>query len=287
MRFSFLRKIFFGVGFCLWFGFLMNDAQAFEVRPAIIDISIPVGSSTEREIRVYNDEAIKKELFFTVQKFVADGSGSPRFLDPKDVVGLPMWLRVSSPQIVLGPKASGSVRVHIDVPSSAEPGGHYVGVFTTERATGSGSAVLGKRIATLLLVNVAGDQAPARMELVKGVQKYASHRGDVEATVKNTGKTHGFATVKTIIRRWTLWGIRKEEDVHVVRLLPGESRKVTSSWEDGLSLTFSVQTQIRIEETGAAITLSGIEYEVIGGCVFAVFFFAGMIVFFVRRNRRS
>lgn len=287
MRFSFLWKIFFGIAFCLLIAVPTGRVQAFEVRPAIIDIAIPTGSSTEREIHIHNNESVKKELFFTVQKFEAGGSGSPRFLDPKDVVGLPTWLRVSSPQITLDPGAVGDVRVRIDVPSSTEPGGYYVGVFTTERATNGTSGALGKRIATLLLVNVAGEQAPAHMEVKEIVQKHALNKGSVEVAVKNTGKTHGFATIKTTIRRWTLWGMRKNEDTRVVRLLPGESRKTPFHWQDARSLTFFIQTDVRIEEAGAATSLSEIEYQSIGCFALGGLSFGGVILFLMRRKRPS
>ncbi len=275
------------MGVCLLSMIPTRGAKAFEVRPAIIDLSIPVGSSTEREITIRNDETVKKEVFFTVQKFEGDGTGSPRFLDSKDTTGLPSWLRVSTPEMTLDPGASRNVKIHIDVPRGAESGGYYAAIFTTERLLDSSSTTLGRRIATLFLVDVTGGQASARIQATSISQKYASGRGMVDVIVKNVGKTHGLATLKFGVERWTLFGSQVIEDRRIVRLLPGEMRSVPFSWRENLPLVFFVRSYARIEETGEVVEVThgqAKSFGLVGGGVMAVI--AGS-VFLLRKRFRA
>ncbi len=225
----------FFVGFLALIGSWLvgvRAVNAFEVRPAILDLQVPSGSSTERELRIRNTDAEPVEVFFTIQKFVPAGGGQPQFLDPADSDGLPSWVRLSAREMRLAPGEERAVRVRIDVPAGAEAGGTYAGLFTTEKPALASSVGIGRRIATLLFVSVDGEKRPARFEMKKGVLERGAAGQGYEVTWENTGGSHGSAVVRLEERRMTLFGPKRSADEAVIRLLPGEQREVRLAWDD-------------------------------------------------------
>ncbi len=231
----------FFVGFLVLVGGWLLGAQAvqaFEVRPAILDLQVPSGSSTERELRVRNTDAEPLEVFFTIQKFAPAGGGQPQFLDPADIAGLPSWVRLSARELRLAPGEERAVRVRVDVPPGTQAGGAYVGLFTTEKPALASPVGIGRRIATLLLVSVDGEKRPARVEMSGRSLGQDANGGSYEVAWKNVGGSHGPATVRLEARRMTLFGPKRSADETVMRVLPGEERTTRLAWSDHAPLSW-------------------------------------------------
>lgn len=210
----------------------VRPVDAFEVRPAILDLDLPSGSSTERELRVRNADAQPLEVFFTIQKFVPAGGGQPQFLDSGDISGLPSWVRLSERELRLAPGEERAVRVRIDVPRGTEAGGSYAGLFTTEKPALGSPVGIGRRIATLLLVSVDGARRPARMKQVQAALREGNEGEGYDVTWKNEGGSHGLAALRLEAQRMTLFGAKRSTKDAQVRLLPGEERTVGLDWDD-------------------------------------------------------
>lgn len=203
--------------------------EAFSVQPAIQELSVRAGESIQRQVTVANPDIEPVELFFTVQKFVAGGGGAPSFLPPSDTAGLPEWIRVSAPRVMLRGGESRTIQVDIRPPATAESRGHSVALFATEVAPPGGNVQVAKRIATLWFVTVQGRSGepalPAwEVSMSEPRIRHSGWKTEVSTTwnVKNTGKTHGIAVLPTEIR--SLTQVLSATST-VVRLLPGETRE--------------------------------------------------------------
>ncbi len=203
--------------------------EAFSVQPAIQELSVRAGESIQRQVTVANPDVEPVELFFTVQKFVAGGGGAPSFLPPSDTAGLPEWIRVSTPRVMLRGGESRTIQVDIRPPATAESRGHSVALFATEVAPPGGNVQVAKRIATLWFVTVqgrSGEPALPAWEVSMSEPRisYSGWKTEVSTTwnVKNTGMTHGIAVLPTEIR--SLTQVLSTTST-VVRLLPGETRE--------------------------------------------------------------
>lgn len=203
--------------------------EAFSVQPAIQELSVRAGESIQRQVTVTNPDLEPVELFFTVQKFVAGGGGAPLFLPPSDTAGLPEWIRVSTPRVMLRGGESRTIQVDIRPPATAESRGHSVALFAAEVAPPGGNVQVAKRIATLWFVTVQGRSGepalPAwEVSMSEPRIRHSGWKTEVSTiwNVRNTGMTHGIAVLPTEIRGLTR---TLSATSTVLRLLPGESRE--------------------------------------------------------------
>lgn len=264
-----------------------RGAEAFEIRPAIVDLDLPSGSSTVRELRVRNTDAEPLEVFFTIQKFTPAGGGQPQFLDPTDVEGLPSWVRLSERGLRLAPGEERVVRVRIDVPAGTEAGGAYAGLFTTEKMALGSPVGIGRRIATLLLISVDGAKQPARIQIDKSELRQTKEGESYEVSWKNGGSSHGLAGVRLAARRMTLFGPRQSAEEAPLRLLPGETRTVRLTWDDGAPVSW-VQARAFMDGKlveGSERSLIRVRPGAIG--IFAGIFFLIAVSIWWRRRRHA
>lgn len=271
--------------------------QAFQVEPAITDLSLTTGSSTTREIQVRNTDPYEQSFFLTVQKFAPGGNGQPRFLDPNDTEGLPSWIRVTDPQFTLQPGEQKMVRVTIDVPKEALSGGTYAAVFITEKPQQTAPVGIAKRIASLFLVAVNQKEAPANIRFKRAEQSYGAigdwrrwfvprGAGKVTAEIENKGRSHGMGIVEVRQTIWGWKGKREQSFSQVVRLLPQETRTIVFDWEDR-SPFYSVQTEVYVNGMRQT-SLSKISGILPSGWMIITLVFLGFVIAggAIRRSRR-
>lgn len=284
-----LGGVFFAVMSCILFGSV--SAQAFSVEPAIQELRLLPGTSEDRELVFRNTEEVPVRIALSVQAFEAGTGGEPRFLDPSYVAGLPSWIRVSAPVFELDPGASRRVRVQITAPPDAERRGYYAAIIASEQLSGESSVGFARRIATLWMVSVGGEQDAAVPKLA--FQGEASVRwklfgrgGFVETSLHNTGIVHGATRVRTTVRPWFGPSVLHEQDV---RLLPDEVRMIQGSWK-GLWPTARLDiTQELVNDQGKTVglvrTLHWVPETVVAGIGIGVGFLLSVVAI-IRRSRR-
>ncbi|MBP9747321.1 hypothetical protein KBD13_00055 [Patescibacteria group bacterium] len=269
-----------------------SSAQAFSVEPAIQDLRLVPGASEDRELVFRNTEASPVRVALSVQAFEAGVSGEPRFLDPSIVAGLPSWIRVSAPVFVLEPGASRRVRVQIAVPADAERRGYYVAIIASEQLSGESSVGFARRLATLWMVSVGGDQDTAVPKLafqdeMQTRWRFFGRGGVVETSVRNSGVVHGSTRVRTTIQPSIGSLIVHEQDI---RLLPNESRALEATWESSWPAIRLMLTQELLNNEGKVISTTRSTHWVgetlIGGGVVFMAVFLLSVAYFVRRSRR-
>jgi hypothetical protein len=142
-------------------------ASALTVSPVLFDQTLDPGTSVKGTVRAMNDSDAVQTYYVSVQKFVPDGEeGHQLFLPEDDQTDLASWIRFESDRIEIPPRDSREVAWVANVPSDAEPGGHYGAIFFSTRPPGDVEGVgVGAKTGVLVLLNVNGD-IREEMELV-------------------------------------------------------------------------------------------------------------------------
>ncbi|MCC7357457.1 hypothetical protein IT408_03030 [Candidatus Uhrbacteria bacterium] len=224
----------------------VRPASALTVSPTIFDETTNPGSSLKGTITLTNETDAPQTYYTSVQNFVAEGEdGRQKFLSETDKTGLATWLKPGVPSLSLKAGESRDVSWSLDLPSSAEPGGHYAAVFfSTQPPSETGVTVgIGAKLGVLFLVNVNGEvKENAVIESFRvtegdsafgGVQtSFLSHiPADFELRIRNQGSVHlkpsGTIDIQSIFGR-------KAASVNVnpldSKILPNSIRRVRSVW---------------------------------------------------------
>lgn len=138
-----------------------DTSNGLEISPALVEVNGDVAKSYTIDVKVHN-----------VTKSILDFVGSVNDFGAKDETGQPSIILDSAsdlptsiktwvgtvPSFQLNPGDSKSLKVTINIPRSAEPGGHY-GVIRFSGKTPDGSAAVGQiaSAGTLVLVRVSGN----------------------------------------------------------------------------------------------------------------------------------
>ncbi|MES2214300.1 MAG: hypothetical protein V4465_02875 [Patescibacteria group bacterium] len=129
---------------------------ALTVSPAKIEIQADPGTIVSGEFLVVNDESGTKTFYTSAENFEAQGeTGTPNFVPGKE--GLASWVNVA-PEVVLNKGEQKKIPFTIQVPKSAEAGGHFAAIFLTTipPVNTSNQVSVGSKIGILLLLRVSG-----------------------------------------------------------------------------------------------------------------------------------
>jgi len=112
--------------------------EGLTISPPITELTIKPGESTTQTIRLTNPTDKIVEVYPKIMNFSAKGEGGePAFFEATDEsakFSLAKWIEVTQSKIALTPEQVVEFKYKINVPVSAEPGGHYgVVFFATER----------------------------------------------------------------------------------------------------------------------------------------------------------
>ena len=142
-----------------------QDAEVgITISPPVEEREVTPGENYTGKIKVTNNSSENLTLETQVQDFLAQGEeGGKTFIDPSDdnaVYSLAKWVKIEK-DFSLNKGETKEISYTIEVPETAEPGGHYGVVFFSPKSSsaavnGSG-AVVQPKIGTLLLVTVKGD----------------------------------------------------------------------------------------------------------------------------------
>lgn len=195
-----------------------QSGQAFSISPPLIELQADPGKSLTTKIKLTNisngDLLIKTQL----NDFGAKNeTGEPNIIFD-DVNNSNYSLRqwITSPQpFTLASKESRSIEVKIDVPTDAEPGGHYAVIRFTGTAPEleQSGVALSASIGTLVMLQVSGDiKSSAVVEDFFTANSAGDKRGVFETgpiyfaeRIRNNGNVHikptGSLTIKDMFGR--------------------------------------------------------------------------------------
>jgi hypothetical protein len=131
--------------------------DALSISPPRVELQGNPGETVKQDMTLTNDTKNTQIFYSSFANFEAQGeTGNPAFTESKD--DLDKWMSTET-SVALKPGQSIIVPVSINIPNTAEAGGHFAAVFwgTTPNVTGASSVSIGAKIGMLVLLSVSGD----------------------------------------------------------------------------------------------------------------------------------
>lgn len=241
---QFFRTIAIGVAaICLSLGVFASHAHALTVSPARLEIDGNPGTQLKADMILVNDKDEDQTFYSSYANFEAQGeSGTPNFVE--GTTDLASWMLV--PQtLTLAPFETKTIPLIINIPASADPGGHFAAVFWSNQAPHSnndGQVAIGAKLGILVLLRVNGD-IPENGSILSFDTRDAVHSFSAlpitfNYRFNNDGgdrvKPIGTVTIRNII------GIKSkvlDGNPNQGNVLPHSIRRFETSWVKGNTVT--------------------------------------------------
>jgi len=176
--------------------------QGLQVSPVIVELNGEPGKSYTLDVNVMNVTGTDLTYGAEFLDFRAkDETGSPEIVADGDLpagASVRSWLNTID-SFSLGSHQKQALKVRVDVPKNAEPGGHYGVIAFTGRVPGGNDEQVSVRVKTgiLVLIRVAGDiKESLSVESFTASSKHGTpwfiENAPIDFTVrlKNTGNVH-------------------------------------------------------------------------------------------------
>jgi hypothetical protein len=177
-----------------------SNAVDVSITPLIREVSSKPGDTFTGSIEVKNESDAKQTFFPAARDFTSStdtSTGAPKFLETAGTAAqsLSSWTTFSKSSYDVDSKGSATIDYTVKVPASAEPGGHYSGIFASTQApdvSGGSGVAIAARVGSLLMVTVAGDiTTKAEVQSFTSSQSiYQNGPFTFTANLKNTGNIH-------------------------------------------------------------------------------------------------
>ncbi|MFA6096179.1 MAG: hypothetical protein WC788_00960 [Candidatus Paceibacterota bacterium] len=248
MIFNKIKKIILGSS--LFFAILLNaehEASAVSISPPVIDVAVDPGVAIERSIIIDNETDKERTYSVGVMNFEMTGEeGYQKFIpvEADKNIDLAGWIRYNEDKIAVRPKSAKKFIFTINIPSDADPGGHYASIYfstgVTEADENKESGVgIQSQINSLILLQVSGDVKESasidNFNLEYGSMLLSSLPVKFVYRMNNQGNVHirpkGNIEIKNIFgKRTVLLDANSKNN----RILPQNIRKIESQWGDDL-----------------------------------------------------
>lgn len=211
---------------------------ALEISPSLDNIVAIPGDVIQREMTVKNLADIPLPIKAYTRSFVAtDEFGGSDYPDDVSNAAAQHWFGLDTPDFILQPGASKTLKITISVPDRAEPGGHYATLFVEslvpKEVLSASSLYLATRVGALYFFVVAGDvQEKGSVEKVELNSFYQHGPVIMTMTFKNEGNVHLQPVSKVTVKNWRGKVVYETKDSGKVTL-PRKTRNWEIVWDQG------------------------------------------------------
>ncbi len=222
------------------FGFVnaqnSSDERGITISPLVFEISSDPGDKIENKLKVFNQSDDTLNVKMKVEDFVPVGEEGKVVLEEPEnnsTYSIARWTKFKESEFTLAPREQKHVDFVIDVPSNAEPGGHYGSVLALLSHSGAetSGSVIGIESGALILIKVSGD-----VEESLGVEEFSTlnfrEKGPIDFLLRfrNDGNVHarpvGFVTISNH------FGSKVAEiSIPQNNVMPDSIRKSLVNWE--------------------------------------------------------
>lgn len=216
-----------------------GNSTSIKVSPILFDdLTANPGESLTGTVSVSNPGDSNLTLYPSAQNFLPDTEseeGVPSLTSSDTPFAIADWISFDPEKIDLVPGASSEVKFTINVPASANPGGHYGGMmFSTKAPEGSPETTQLKvesAVNALVLLRVSGNvKEDAKAIEFSTTGPNTEGKVDFVLRMQNNGNTHIKPKGTITITNW-LGSKVAELQLEGENVLPGSIRKMTSTWE--------------------------------------------------------
>lgn len=214
-------------------------ASALTFSPAIREYNKLPGEVVTETLRLYNDSNRDATYYPIFMDYTApkDESGTPSFVPQGSVAtsgSLALWFGKIEP-ISIKAKGRQEIIMTINIPKTAEPGGHYGAILFSDQPTTNDSIGVGSQTGPIFLVNILGDVKEDMTILDFKAQKnsYTTLPVSFQARFQNKGSVHETPMGTINLRGW--WPRNLSIPVNergMSHVLPNSIRKMDYFWGD-------------------------------------------------------
>lgn len=221
-----------------FFGGLIQNAHAMQIKPAIFDLITEPGQSVSGSFSVKNDENRPQKYFFSMQKFLPQGeAGDQTFLPMTETKGLPKWTYLSKSSVSLAPGQEERVSFAIRVPADAARGSAQEAIFVSTVPPDMKQSGIGVGIRTGMFVFLrvgAIQESHLSFVWVSHPDAWFSHLPvPIQMTIENQGGAYEIPQGEIVIRN-----VFGRERARILfnpsgsRVLSGSRRSFSSVWQN-------------------------------------------------------
>lgn len=281
-----------------------SGGQGLTISPPLSELTIKPGENVTKDIKITNPTDKVITVTPKVMDFKAKGeSGEPAFYDASvddSKYSLSKWITFTQTEIALTPQQVVDFKYNINIPSSAEPGGHYgVVFFATDQntpQTNSSNVTLNSMVGSLLLVTVPGNitENAALDSFSADKFLYLSGSPKIDAVVRNLGNIHfkpqGEITIKNMLGSESGKLTVNDESGNV---LPDSARKFENIWKDGKFHLGLYTAKVHLTYGDSGKTLDGsltfliIPWWILIIKIVVLIIIVGLIIWLIIRRRRK
>lgn len=204
-----VRTLILVLGFVLAPFLLAKPAAAITLIPPSLEYGVKPGEKLQAKVKLFNETAQPITAYASTDNFTAaDDSGTAKFLNTP-TEDLASWISIAKDPIIIQPGERAEVPFDVNVPTNADPGGHYGVIFFGDQpnAPAGGSAVaVTSKIAMLLILRVEGaiNESALVSEFKAGPTKsFTRLPVEFDLRIANNGnvhvRPHGNVTVRNSI----------------------------------------------------------------------------------------
>lgn len=222
-------------------GFTRSADAITLIPPSREFLSVNPGETITTKVKLFNETTTAVEMFSSTANFKAmDESGTPEFITNGTPDDLASWIKIGPGPFVLQPGEFNEIPVEINVPTNADPGGHFAGILFSPQEPNNVDAntqvMITTKVGSLIMLRVNGEVREAASVLTfttaNGKMKYNRLPVDFDVRVKNSGNVHVRPTGSITVRNM-LGGTSQVIPINSSQgaVLPSSVRKFTASWE--------------------------------------------------------
>lgn len=130
----------------LFAGFLANQAWAFSLSPASLELEIKRGESQPQTLNVNNDSEKSVLCQMAVTGFEVSPDGKQRFEDATPDYSAISWIEIEETAFNITPKSSKKAGIVITVPKNAKPGDYFACIFGQIQTPGKAITSQGQEV---------------------------------------------------------------------------------------------------------------------------------------------
>ncbi len=212
---------------------------AASISPLPILLNVKPGNSISTDLRVNNPSTHSERFKVVIKTFTQDGlNGNVTLHDPSPADTFVSWVHFSRAEFDAPPGLWQTIKMTVDVPSSASFGYYFAVEFTSANPapkTNNGAAVQGA-VASFVLLNA---ESPGEVRQMRVTSFSADHRfyeflpANFKIRLHNSGNVYTGASGNIFIMRGSKQiAVLNVNENHGL-VLPGSNRQFSVGWDNG------------------------------------------------------
>lgn len=212
-----------------------DPGSGFTITPPVFDLKANPGDNLSEVISLYNNGSEDLNISSTIENLKPVGEvGQVQVVD-EGLPSLKDWVKISQFDPILKQGETRNISFSIEVPASAEPGGHFATILFGPNAnsqSATGNSAITQKIGSLVLLTVSGEvkESASILKFSTDQKNYFDYKNiKFEMAIRNDGNS--YIRPKGFISLTNLFGKKIAQiEVDGKNILPEATRQITSEY---------------------------------------------------------